>query len=277
MMMPPSREICFNSSISNNDGLVANSISRREGISYESARSILDEETEELRTILKSEGEATIGNVGTLHCDENEKITFRQRYNSAGFSEMLGYYPISKFGEEQENTETRDDFSRLYRPDKYFYIAINKRFAKAAAMFICVLTICFSVFLPLSSDSRQQDFASVVPLTTVKVKKVIAEATQPITPTASKPAVKTGPSFVKTADCAGKSYLIVGSFKTKSECEAFLDQRSGDNNDIEIIEGKKIFMISATSSADRTEVVAAMNSDAVKSRFGQSWIWDAPI
>ena len=49
IITPPKREIYFNASINNNDGLLANSIARKNRISFEAANRLLLQEIEKIR------------------------------------------------------------------------------------------------------------------------------------------------------------------------------------------------------------------------------------
>ena len=64
--LPPSRTIGFNPEVRHNDALLVGSISRREGISIETARGRLDTAVNSLRHQLQLSGEVAVGNLGIL-------------------------------------------------------------------------------------------------------------------------------------------------------------------------------------------------------------------
>lgn len=64
--LPPSRTIGFNPEVCHNDALLVGSISRREGISIETARGRLDTTVDSLRHQLQLGGEVAVGNLGIL-------------------------------------------------------------------------------------------------------------------------------------------------------------------------------------------------------------------
>lgn len=64
--LPPSRTIGFNPEVRHNDALLVGSISRREGISIETARGRLDTAVNSLRHQLQLSGEVAVRNLGIL-------------------------------------------------------------------------------------------------------------------------------------------------------------------------------------------------------------------
>lgn len=276
LFMPASREVCFNASICSNDGLLAHSIARRERISYEEASIRLNEELVRLGDMLDHEADVTIGNIGALHKDQEGRLSFRRRYSAKSYAGLLGYYPLEKheplvIADDSLQSEDGTISAFDYRPDKYYYIAINKAAAKTAAVFACLIAICLGVFMvPFQSDNRESQFASVLPIETVT--QVLTEKAE------AKPGTKVEPKephILSETECTGRHYLIVGTFRTMQEVETYLRAMNRWDNDIEIIQGSNMFKISAFSSCDRSEVAAAGKSDTVTGSFSQSWIWSA--
>ncbi|MCM1367147.1 MAG: hypothetical protein NC201_07875 [Prevotella sp.] len=273
IIIPASREICFNASICTNDGLLAHSIARREKVSFEEALLKVDTVVAEISEALALEGEISIGNVGTLYQSDDGRISFRQRHNATAYSNMLGYYPINLPSPQSDTKRTEEKSSKSisgFRPDKYYYIPINKTLAKTAAIFICVLAVCMGIFLPFHGDERNRELASVVPIE--KVSAVISKkCSKPTLNTTSAPQ-QPQLHIITEEECVGKHFLIVGTFRTLDEVNKYINQIGITRKDVEIIESRN-YMISAFSSTDRAEVAQAMTKEEIKTRFGQFWIY----
>ena len=65
-MLSPVRSFTFNPSLCHNDGMLAASIARAEGLSYEAAARILEAEVAEMRLRLDNDSRMVLGRVGTL-------------------------------------------------------------------------------------------------------------------------------------------------------------------------------------------------------------------
>lgn len=76
VLLPPSREIAFNGALVESDGLLENSVARKNGISFEAASRIVKEETESLLEQLKKFGSIVLGRLGELIFSDHETILF---------------------------------------------------------------------------------------------------------------------------------------------------------------------------------------------------------
>lgn len=73
---PPSRNLAFNSLLSDSDGLLTSAISRSEGISYEAAVRRVNEQIEMMRGQLENFGELQFGNLGMFFSGSEKQIGF---------------------------------------------------------------------------------------------------------------------------------------------------------------------------------------------------------
>ncbi|MDE6290033.1 MAG: hypothetical protein K2M16_00735 [Muribaculaceae bacterium] len=169
VIRPRRREIGFNSSVVTDDGLLAHSIARREGLAYEDARRMLTHLAERMTADLDNEGEVSLGMVGKLVKDSEGFISFQPR-RSAILSDILN--DISLSGRVSESTtaveETptadsveEDDGMRTIKvkADRYVF-TISKRAVHAAAMIVTILTVGLSLLMPINHDNEQK--ASVI-------------------------------------------------------------------------------------------------------------------
>jgi hypothetical protein len=76
VLLPPSRELAFNSDLAQSDGVLETSVARRNGISFEAARRMVNEEAESLLHQLKTFGELSLGHLGTLVVADYGAIVF---------------------------------------------------------------------------------------------------------------------------------------------------------------------------------------------------------
>ena len=75
-MFAPSRVFTFNPALSHNDGVLASSIARAEGISYDAAGRMLEAATSEMRSRLDAEARLGLGRVGTLMRNADGSVRF---------------------------------------------------------------------------------------------------------------------------------------------------------------------------------------------------------
>ena len=92
-VLPPTREIGFNRAVMSDDGLLAHSISRREGISFEDGRALMLRSIELLKEQLVADGEVTLGHVGTLSLGEENTILFHPYRRDTSLAMAMGMHP----------------------------------------------------------------------------------------------------------------------------------------------------------------------------------------
>jgi len=90
---PPTRELSFNSLLTHDDGLLIGSITRREGVSYECARSRVEQEVELMQRRLRHEGVLSLPRVGMLTLTAHGAIDFTP--DDEACMAILPYYGLS--------------------------------------------------------------------------------------------------------------------------------------------------------------------------------------
>lgn len=76
VLLPPSRELAFNSELSESDGLLEKSVARRSGVSFEAARRKVAQEVESMVQQLRTLGSLSLGRLGELAYTEYGSIVF---------------------------------------------------------------------------------------------------------------------------------------------------------------------------------------------------------
>lgn len=278
IIIPPSRTVMFNQAVAIDDGLIANSYSRKHGISFEEARQVIIRESNYLIADLRSCGEVRCGRLGKLVLGEEGNIVFSPIHSASTLSEDLGYSPVALHEEtetaapvepepmpvdEVEEAPTEVD-ARAER--KYYSLRVSKSFAKIAAVFILVTAVALTVILnPVPRDTREQR-ASVVPVEAFipapKAEAAVAD---------TMPAVED--EDLAEADEEPLHYLIVATFSNSKEAEAYAEKFSSDEFPMTAIASRKMCRVYIASSDNREELRKKLNSRPIASRFPEAWIW----
>lgn len=268
IITPPRREIYFNSSITNNDGLIANSISRKERISFSEASQILQEKSILLKKTLSTQGEITIGHIGTLHYGEDATISFEPFKNSSKSQNRNGFDTICLKTLSQLNSQKftpNTSRNKNFKNDKNYYIPINKKVVHYAAMLIVVFMAAFSLSMPNVGTSTHQDYASVIPVKTITTTKTVEKNID------TNIQINSISDSLTITDNA-EYYLIVASLKDDDTCKKFIDQTSTDFV-LKIISSPTISRVYAAKSNNKEELMTIQQSNNFKKQFSQAWIW----
>lgn len=270
IITPPGRDICFNSTIRHNDGLLANSISRRRQTSYENAQNALNRMTSEMLGTLHTDREVNVGRIGTLTLSDADTIEFHPADNALALPCTEALRLPSKQS-AQESLEAAAAVSpKRIKSDRNYYIAINKTFARWAAVIVLVCLTALSMQAPVSGPEQvgvTTDYASVVPVKKTAVAPVqkqqaaesVAEAPEKAN---AEPAAETAPRF----------YLIVASLRNEAEAQSFIASHPGSG--LKMVSGSKKCRVYAAASDNRSELQTRLNSQHIADTYPDAWVWE---
>ncbi len=280
---PPRRVLSFNPELSRNDGLLAASIARRDGISIESATAKLKIAVEQMRHELYKSRLLSLGKVGNLRLNDSDRMMF-ETADTAWLSptniwlpnfELRPVVSASKVAREFEDEETRRSRISLYL----------RRTGQIAASIAVILTIGWVAMTKLP-DTVTEQFASFVP--TVEVVDDNFDKLEPISTMVlvvkhhddASEAVES-PAEVANAqisvanseirlDESDNYFLIVASLASKSEAEKYLSQHSDFKLGMLTIDGR--YRIYAASGTTQSQVMAAAKLSEIASRYPSTWV-----
>lgn len=267
-IIPPVREICFNPAISNNDGLLASSISRRERISYEAGVVEVYEMRDRLRAMLEAEGEVSLGNIGTLTL-ESGRISFTPFRSPLQNAMRLGMQKVSLPESETSTVGSSRDDVAIDNPD-YLHLRISKNALKVAAVIALVIVVGLSFILPYDFSSlKAPSKASVVPVEMPARKEAVRTVS---TKRAVDSLVQPEKKVLATETEKKKFHLIVATFHSRKDAEVFLSQHKEDKR-LEILPGTKLFRVSVASDSVKSSLLPMMRNREFASEYPGSWVW----
>lgn len=276
IILPPSRSLMFNQAVTLDDGLLANSISRKSGLSFEESRQAIVRCVANMKSILSTQGEIVFGNLGTLMMGTEGNLPFAphavdfSNASSMGYSSLKLSVPevVSHLAENSipESVET-EEMPIENSGKNYYSIRISRTFARIASAVAVIAVIALTMILnPLPSDNLEQR-ASVIP-----VNAILPAATHQENPDTVKPIVVEEPENVKE-ELIPIHYLIVATFSNEKEANAYAERYSTDEFPLTTVASKRMTRVAAASSDNREELIKQLNSSAISSRFPNAWIW----
>lgn len=271
-LTPPCRSIGFNQALTHTDGMLASSIARRDGISYQVADSIVRDGVDELRNIYDVNGEVSIDRIGTFTRDDNGSMIFSPAADSIANSPYFGLPALALASEETDiPTERTPRFMPL-------------RTAIRVAASIAVLTLLgFVLSTPVLIDRQNHDFASLTGPEITSGRPIAISApetadtdipTQTLyiqMPPADAVATCEDAAPVKPAD--HKYFLVVASHATRRQAEDYIAARSTEQ--LEILERDGRFRVYAATGATIEEAQRPMNDQAFNSLHPDGWVYRA--
>lgn len=221
---PPKKLISFNSHLKNNDGLLANHISKTEKTSYENAVASIESEVVIWKSILQVNEKFSLKNIGELSLNSEKNIVFTPSENINYLTESFGLNsfvsPLIK-REVAANLEQKMEevvVSKKSEPIPFIPEETkNRPYLKYAAVFVLALSVAGSIGYKLYQDRIAEETLLVEKAVQKQVQNKIQEATffieNPI------------PSVTLTVKEEKLSYHVVaGAFRNEENAEKIYDE-----------------------------------------------------
>lgn len=165
-MISPCRNIGFNANITHNDGLLANSIARRNGISYTEACNIIASSVESFKSQLNAGNPVALGRLGLFKLNNNGKMVYEPFSQEDAFNEFFGLKNLKLNTLSQEDAPQAIITGNLWRERM-------KAAASIAAIIAAGLLFSTPVIIDRSTQSASMNVIEVKtkPAQIVCVKK----------------------------------------------------------------------------------------------------------
>lgn len=281
--MPPRRELTFNASISGQDGLLATSVSRREGVAYAKAVSLLAADVDALRHQLELDGQVWLPRIGRFTPSGGDATpVFEPAPDNIANS---CYAPLRSV--ETVKTEAETPAVVVNVPSVAAPRPRRRRvpaFVRIAAAVAVLLGAGFAAGVSDRFDSRSEsvDFASMSPASANRPSHLVTDDVQASTElyvaiprdsdatSAVDPAViKTAAQTVAAADDTAPAYcLVVASLANERQARKFM-AHSGDRSLRLLVSGRRYRVYAAGAS---TFEGALAIRERVAARYPDVWV-----
>lgn len=289
MLMPPSRQLVFNNMVVHDDGVLAESVARAEGISLDAARIEINRQTEQLRGRLETEGSIEMSRIGTLTMHEGGSLTFRpEAANPIVKSPFFGLAPIALPEEEKSIGPTILEVA----PRRKSRLRAALRYAAVVAI---LAGVGMTLSTPIMIGDRKMDHAS---LNLPKISgrndamvpsKSAAETTNVIEARDVKPSsaeTKAAPENVaqplvalvedmkslsnpKDYDC----YIIVASCASRNEATRFIAMHKAQGK-LDVLPSDGRYRVYAAIARDYDKAFDFKTNDSdFRSKYPEAWVY----
>ena len=284
-LLPPCRSLVFNGAVSHDDGLLAGSVARREGVSYEMARGIVEQEVELLLRRIDMEGSVVIPRVGKLERNPNAMapIFFPDMGQGAIVNAMYAALPRLTLGvasAQEEKEAAILEVASLSRGKRIMQqLKPMVKYAASVALLLAAGTILTT---PSLVERRSVDQASLS-IPEVKPGKAFVVETPAFKSEESvavvEPKVKK-PSVVLVSKLASDfsendydNFVIVGSFVNRNEAEHFIALHGGDK-EMKVLARDGRYRVYIAVSNDYDAAYSFKSNDAnILTNHPQAWVY----
>ena len=153
LLLPPTRRLGFNPSLIHDDGLLASSIVRKNGVSYDVAKKQIASEVDAMRHQLNVHGEIALSNIGLFRKNEEGVMVFEPFIKS---SAMFGYsnLPTINIRPIKSNKENKNPIEKQQKDT--IYLPIRRSWTRVAASIAIVLGLGLVLSTPIVKEDSYQ-------------------------------------------------------------------------------------------------------------------------
>lgn len=290
VMYPPLRELSFSASVDYDDGLLASSIARKEGISFNQASRMMEEELSSMKHQLDLDGEISLGNVGRFIRQDGVSAVFepsalQSHIVGAGF-DAFAIKPLLSKVREEALSAGRIEAPRRGRLSRIGLVAI-----KAAAVIAVLIGV--SVVLLRPTFHRSDDMASIAPVMSHKSSQMSAvpalSETRTLNISVPKDCDATA-AEAQVSDCdnqpvvadsqdnmvtirlnpSDRYCLVVASLPSMSLAEKFVEEHKSHN--LGILGKDSRYRVYAATGNTTNETLKAKENALIGAEFADAWV-----
>lgn len=300
MIYPPSRVVVFNSSITHNDGLLANSLSRREAMSYEAACNALSVYVAAMRSQLDTTGLLRLERVGDFRLTPDDTIVFEPAIDNIVAARFTGLPAVDlathKTEQPVEETPAPDIENEIIEEKpatgKFRWKGAALRVAATVAVILGLGFMLITGVKNLTTSTPEGvemasivDIPSMLPADDEPAQAVITEtdnsdSTNDIT---DEPAIASATPVQEITEAApaprhnvadhnARYYLIVASFATRSKAELYV--KLHEEEQLSILEGEKRYRVYAASGNSTDEARLPLSDSGFRKRNPEAWVFE---
>lgn len=271
LFMPPTRTLAFNPAVSHNDGMLAASVARREGIGYQAAVATVDSAIDEMMRVYDVAGEVNLPRIGRFYRDSQGAMQFQPCADatSVAAASFVGLPTVTLLPAFTADTETTDDTDSV----RVLRITPLRRFGRIAASVAVLLALGTVLSTPVLIDRSSRQFASIgAPSVTIPEPTPVPEATGALFITAPDAGFSTAePDAAYRMNRADRYFLIVSSHATAAEADRYMAKRPTEQ--LSVLESDGRFRVYAATGTSVTEARTRMDDPAFSAIHPDGWVY----
>ncbi len=277
-LQPPTRELGFNSSLTHDDGLLTSSITRREGVSYECARTAVEQEVELIQRRLRHEGSLNFPRIGTLTPSSYGALVFTPECINPVFALPMTGLPelFLNTAADSRTIDTKPivlevDTTSEETPRRWsHYAATAIKYAASAALLIGV---CLTLLTPISP--KNVDFASLQPVVNQsEASDFMPDETKYAGRTIFIPQPDVQEATATVERKTDKYFVIVASTTSLKEAKSYVRMHSTLKYPLQILTADGRYRVFAASGNDFGKMSDFRNADpAFAAANPNAWVY----
>ena len=267
----PLRTIGFNANVSHNDGLLAQSLVRREGISYDEAMAFIADSVTTFRQQLSMDCEVSMGRLGYFRSSKGRYIEFVPFHHDNACDMYYGLTDLDiQTVETLEAQEATDNNEAAIIPEGRNIF--TRKATQIAASIAVLIGLGILLTTPIVVD-RNHNKASMTPEVTApqpqQLSTTIIESDK--APQGFE-VIGTNTPIAKVGNTEGKYYMVISTLRNQQELDAFKKKYSALVPHMKILNHKGLMCVYIARSDDYSQLMGLR--DELPKELRDVWIYN---
>lgn len=265
----PMRKVGFNASVSHNDGLLAQSLVRRERVTYDEAVRLIDRSVASFRQQLAGGGELSMGRLGYFHSDSQGRIEFIPFHHEMCNDEYFGLRSVT-FTPLAELPVAAAEPAATRRSATIGRSWLAGRVWQAAASVAVLIGLTVVLTTPIVTNNHRHDMASlsITHVTGPQADTGTAPAQLETPATATHAAAE--PANTLLLDEGGDCYLVVSTLSSQTQADEYLSMHPDIARRSMIRNHGKHYYVCVARAATASRLYGFMGQ--LPKAYGKSWV-----
>ncbi len=255
VMSRPLRTIGFNASIIHNDGLLAQSLMRREGLDYDQAVRFIADSVTTFRQQLARGSEVSMGRLGFFRSQEGQRVEFLPFDHDNANDQFYGLADVDvRTVEVLEREIAEHEAPAAIVPERRNLF--SRKSAQIAASVAVLIGLGIVLTTPIVVNRDQLAVASMAPEVTGPQAQQLGSVTvqQGVVPQAIE-VVEANPAIAAVGNTAGKYYMVIATLRDQQELDAFKNKYSALVPYMKLIDYKGMMCVYVARSDDYNQLM----------------------
>jgi hypothetical protein len=274
LLTRPHRAIGFNASVNHNDGLLVQSLMRREGLSYDEAMRFIADSVTTFRQQLAMDGEVSMGRLGYYRRNQGQHIEFVPFDKSNACDQYYGLedLPIKTVTVlEQERADLEATSRRAIVPQERNLF--SRKAVQIAASIAALIGLGIMLTTPIIVDRDHHDMATMTPTVTAPQAQQLGGVTvqQGVQSLGIGP-VEAYPGIAATGNGAGKYYMVIATLRDQQELDSFKSSYPDLVPHMKMLDYKGMMCVYVARSDDYSQLMGLCSE--LPERLRDVWIYN---
>ena len=271
----PLRTIGFNTNVIYNDGLLVQSIMKREQLNYDNTMRFIADSVTAFRQQLAMNCEVSMGRLGFFRSNEEDHIEFVPFFHDNARDQFFGLADLkiktvdALEAEIQPDANAESDVAAILPKHQNLF---SRKATQIAASVAVLLGLGIMLSTTNIVDRNKHDMASMAPEISAPQPQQLGTTVQQGVVAQSPEVIAAHPSIGNVGNTAGKYYMVIATLRNQQELDAFKSKYSSLVPYMKMLDYKGMMCVYVARSDDYSKLMSLRSE--LPERLRDVWIYN---